>query len=111
METKPVVNFYMEKPLKEKTYLHQGEPNINNNYHLSAFLSDPTTVPTTFRPGTYAVLPSPTPEGPLQNFTDSSTSKPRTPQVPQRPGQSRKGAPRNSRTHSFTPYAAPPTGM
>src|SRR5678816_2809943 len=102
----------MEKPLNEITCLNQGElNNINNNYHLSGTQPDPTTVPTTSRPGTYAVLPSPTPEGPLQNFTDSSTSKPRTPQVPQRPGQSRKGAPRNSRTHSFTPYAAPPPGM
>src|SRR5678816_1498260 len=92
----------MEKPLNEITCLNQGESNnINNNYHLSGTQPDPTTVPTTSRPGTYALLPSSTPEGLSQNFIDSTTSKPRTPQVPQRSRQSSKGAPRNSRSHSF----------
>ena len=107
MVTKFVVKSYMEKSLKEKTFLNKGELN-----HLPASQLGPTTVTTTSRPGTYNLLSSSTtPEGLSQNFIDSSTSKPRTPQVPPRPGQSRKGAPRNSRTHSFTPYAAPPPGM
>src|SRR5678815_3025039 len=58
-----------------------------------------------------AVSPPTSPGRPLPVSGDQSPGTPSASQVPKRSGQSRKGAPRHSRSHSFTPYAAPPPGM
>ena len=58
-----------------------------------------------------ALIPSTTSGRPLPTPSDLSFGKPSTSQMPKRLEQPGKGGPRNSRSHSYTPHAAPPPGL